>query len=182
MNVAVSDPVTTEHLWPDEATGPWLLQLSWVFASGSVHCDRLSIELVAASDDRLTATFVREMPLGSLMAAGRREATLRKRAERGVSTRREVRRYLSLRSSYVSSLTPPRRSGRGREPMYQPSHWEEVAAVYLRGSDHPTVDVAEHFDVPKSTARSWVAKARSLGLIAATSQGRPSGLPEVDLS
>ncbi|MDP9389118.1 MAG: hypothetical protein M3Q48_14665 [Actinomycetota bacterium] len=65
-----------------------------------------------------------------------------------------------------------RKSGADRE------HFAEVAAVYADAAKsprpRPTEAVKNHFKVSHSTATKWVAQARRLGLLPATTPGRPS--------
>lgn len=54
----------------------------------------------------------------------------------------------------------------GRPPRYGSEHWQEVADVYRRhGGRAARKAVAEHFDVPLSTASNWIATARAKKLL-----------------
>jgi hypothetical protein len=74
-----------------------------------------------------------------------------------------------------------RRGRGGLPPVYGPEHYARVSAVYTaawRGGSHPTKAVAAWGVVESSTAAKWVARARSLGLLAATTKGKAvAGLP-----
>jgi hypothetical protein len=64
---------------------------------------------------------------------------------------------------------------RGVSPRYGPAHFALVSQVYREavagGSATPTRAVAATFSISRSTAAKWVARARGLGLLAATSRG-----------
>lgn len=63
----------------------------------------------------------------------------------------------------------------GRPRVRDDEHFVEVATVYrdamVRG-DFPTVAVSKHFHVSKTCAAKWVSRARALGLLPPTEQGR----------
>lgn len=48
----------------------------------------------------------------------------------------------------------------------------DVYAVALAEGEPPTRAVADHFEVPHSTAAKWVTRTREIGLLAATTPGR----------
>ncbi len=60
---------------------------------------------------------------------------------------------------------------------YPSQFWADVAATYVdlvlrHGVKNPAVVIAEHTKTPAPTVRGWIAKCRTLGLIAKGSQGR----------
>jgi hypothetical protein len=60
---------------------------------------------------------------------------------------------------------------------YPRQFWEDVAALYVQlvlahGVRNPAVAIAEETGAPVPTVRGWIAKCRTLGLIAKGSQGR----------
>jgi hypothetical protein len=89
----------------------------------------------------------------------------------------------------TSRMREPRKWPQGSKPRgrpkgkdtYPPEHWERVAEVYQKaweaGVKGPTSDVEVQFDVTYSTARNWVSRCRSKGLLASTTRGKAAGGP-----
>jgi transposase len=68
-------------------------------------------------------------------------------------------------------------ASKSRRRRLTTKHLEAVAAIYREARESglgPTRAVANHFDVPHSTAAKWVGHARSNGLIPATVKGHTS--------
>lgn len=73
-----------------------------------------------------------------------------------------------------------RRSRPGPDPRRNIEHYGAVALLYARAHAEgrpPTQAVADHFDVPRSTAASWVGRARSLGLLDPARPSVAGGVP-----
>jgi hypothetical protein len=70
-------------------------------------------------------------------------------------------------SPVLAELDGPRKPG--RQPIYGEAHWAQVAEVYATafagGDRSPTRTVEKRFTVSRSTARSWVARARREGML-----------------
>jgi len=148
----------------------------------------------------ITATVLREIPLGSVIKLARdrawlshagshvepgerlRDALQRTEAQE-IKTIEEWRtlleraQRLSGAAGGLEDLVRPGRPKRGRR--YPPDHWRGVAAVYAaayREGDNPTSAVKNHYSISQSTAAKWVARARTEGYLGPTVKGRPGGL------
>jgi hypothetical protein len=91
-------------------------------------------------------------------------------------------RYEQLLEQAIRSLGEPR-PGVGRPRLLGPEELARVAEVYLAAwgrGEPPTKAVAGQFGISTSAAAKRVAAARRAGLLAPTSSGRPSGVPELD--
>jgi hypothetical protein len=79
------------------------------------------------------------------------------------------------------STDDDRPHGPGRPPLYPPEHFAEVAQVYSQAyrshSRNPTLTVSKEFQVSRSTAAKWVARARKLGFLHGTRQRVAGGVP-----
>ena len=122
----------------------------------------------------LTASWLREVPLGSLITdkrAGLTEAIQRVLKDAELSNR--DRQRLSQRAEeYRASRRGNRRGGRKGYPT---EHFAAVAEVYREAyvaGSNPTLAVAERFDISKSTAGKWVHRARQLSLLGKTTRGK----------
>src|SRR5438445_51298 len=71
--------------------------------------------------------------------------------------------------------------GPGRPPLYSEDHFKAVADVYReawrdtgqpRKAGRPRKAVADRWKVSPSTAAKWVARAREMGFLPPTGQGR----------
>ena len=64
---------------------------------------------------------------------------------------------------------------------YSPDHWEKVARVYSEAvafhDPAPVKAVAEELNVPRSTARNWVATCRKLRYLPPTEERKAKGNP-----
>lgn len=64
---------------------------------------------------------------------------------------------------------------------YSQDHWERVARVYSEAvalhDPAPVKAVAEELQVPRSTARNWVANCRKLGYLPPTEERKAKGNP-----
>ncbi|MFJ7525195.1 hypothetical protein ACIQ1S_09730 [Streptomyces griseus] len=64
----------------------------------------------------------------------------------------------------------------GKRYRLTSEHLAQVAAIYreaLKEGSGPTRAVANHFDIPHSTAAKWVGRARSQGHLRPTIKGIP---------
>ena len=203
----------TSLLWPDGDDAAWLIRLWWHVIDGRAEVVGLEIhsthrdtqgELVIGElrGGPLNATFLRSVPLGSLIEEGRRMLTEMwkdqvARIESGEFSALEMdedvveklgwdprvpspaarRLILDDTRQRVESLEnpPPRR-------RYDEEHWARVAAVYdeaWAAGSTPTKDVAEYFGVTRSTAAKWVSICRKKGLLPPTQKTKPRGNPKI---
>jgi hypothetical protein len=187
----------TLGLWPDKREGPWHVKVRWTSIAGRDECVGLDltfggspttnlaggemIELVGDGPVALTASEFRTFQFGRAIAAARQAQTRKTRDsddDRGTVARKPhdetwFRHEVELR------LPPKLPDGLPRNAKrYGSDHWNAVAIVYLLAREAglpPTRAVAEHFDKPYATARSWVQRIRESGLIPPTSRGVASG-------
>jgi hypothetical protein len=129
---------------------------------------------------RIDAKVLRELAPGRLLEewkAANREKLDKFQRERGTAAEASDLGRLLL------GLVERSETKRGRMPGPRVSglgslHWKAVAEVYrdaLERGDPPTQAVKAKWKVSKSAAAKWVAKCRALGLLPATSRGRPLG-------
>jgi transposase len=75
------------------------------------------------------------------------------------------------------------RPKRGRPPVLDPSHFEDVASIYLDASargESPLSAIAAEKGVARSTAAKWASQCRERGLLARTVQGKGSGSGRIE--
>lgn len=105
---------------------------------------------------RVTATVVRALPIGRLIASA-----------------------LAMNGDEAPEVRPDLAPGGAGRPPLEESHFALVARAYawawVAGVPNPTQFVADRYGVSHSTAAKWVAKSRRLGLLEATRPGVPGG-------
>jgi hypothetical protein len=191
--------------WTDRSGRVWTVRLGWAGLPDRLQCVAMDLRPAADEPEPLTATLLRDLPLGRLIEGSRRVMTAQlaiagsdletlKKLAAARMTNPLVRRMIDAAIESSEAARQRARDGveaivgaieqpKGRRPLYDDEHFKKVADVYLAswrsGSPNPTKDVADHesFRVTRSTAAKWVARARSLGYLAETTQGRPSGPP-----
>lgn len=199
-SVAVA-PRETDLLWPDPKTGPWWVKVWWrvqhgvptpVGLSVTSWVDEedpdnagLAIDLPRATDDvplpRVDGQLLRSLPVGGIVAALReqtRQVLSQERDQTGwpEEWRRNFARFREETAEEREAFSSNRR---GRDLGAE--HYREVAAVYAQAVQDglpPTVAVAEHFHVEKSSAAKKVARARARGFLPKTTRGRVGPLAE----
>lgn len=150
----------TEHLWPDETYGPWLIVLRWDEIDGRPECVGLDMSrihqdqpLVVESDHEasyftyLTGSALRRLPLADLIARDRAEL-----------------------APPVEAVGGMRKSAADRLRL--------AAEVYRDAAAEggkPTKAVAERFGISSGGASNLVARARAAGLLPPTSRGKATG-------
>jgi hypothetical protein len=201
---ATAEPAwTTKGLFsPDPGAATWHVEATWTEIDGRPECIGLRLIKAAAPgpngeivwlappDERtgITSTDLRSLPLASilsdLMAIEAENAAagwsppeptwwdrLTAAVHRHGDSDEALERLAAYRRGAVSASRP-----RSRDDF---AHYAVVAAIYLDAyASHrpPTKHVADTMAVPHSTAAKWVARARTLGLIDATSSGRTTGV------
>lgn len=187
--------------WPPP-DGPWLVELEWAEVSG--RAEPVAFTLRSVEHQRsVKAGDLRAIPLGQIAAdcragSARRLHKLASDHRSEADLRREFAEILRLHGEPPGDPSPdapggrrvstgaaeraalyeapPRRPG-GRPQEYDNAHWAGVAAVYTHAGDEgrpPTKAVAERWFVSRSAAGKWVARCRTLGLLAPTTQGKPN--------
>jgi len=128
----------------------------------------------------ITAELIRSVPVGLLIEKVHqyRAAHLREELERPdvQQAQREIRQSLERRLAQAEREA--RQGGRGLGP----SHYAEVAEIYLEASGSPTTEVAKRKNVSVSTAATWVSRARDMGLLDPTTKGRAGGISQAKKS
>lgn len=171
-------PPPWSRLWPDSEHGPWRATLHYSIRDGEAVV--VGVDLVALDRDtcpplsenyrRLSvAQLARESGVDRIAAALREIETLNKpeHSEQGGPSAE------ALRAEGIY-----RRAGkqRGRPPLYDDAHWQDVARTYSlhveAGRADPTNQVAERFNVSRSTAKNWVTKTRDRGYLPRAKQGQ----------
>lgn len=149
--------VQTEHRWPDEDEGPWLIVLRWDEIDGRPECVGLDMSrlhreqtLLVESDHEasyftfLTAAALRRLPLADLIAQDRAQL-----------------------APPVEAVGGMRKSAADRLRL--------AAEVYRQAAAEggkPTKAVADHFGISSGGASNLVARARAAGLLPPTSRGK----------
>lgn len=164
----------TEETWADAPEGGWSVELLWADIDGRVECVGLAV--VGEGSKPLTASVLRQLPLGSVITEGRRAQMRRANAMAGpVLTDLSPADLEALRgdaAERVSGLTARRR-------RYEPEHYQQVAAAYdeaIAAGIPPTAHVQQTLGLrTRSQAAKQVARARERGLLPPTTQRVPKG-------
>jgi hypothetical protein len=188
--------------WRDPEGREWLVRVHLASIDGRAECVGLELRSFRQDDvgierfshDQLpekaeatgvvTASLLRALPVGGLIAAAKRAA--RFFAEQNAEPQpvsEEIRelerlawvggaleRLLAAKAERAREVLPALRGG--RPPIHNPA---EIAEVYLHGGATPTRAVAEHFHLSRSAAAKQVARAREAGFLDKTTQGKTSG-------
>lgn len=171
----------TSFRWPDRRRGPWAIQLTWGQVEGRVECVGFHVGSVGRRQP-VTSTVLRSIPLASLIEEKR--AARSKWLRDNVTTEQKARQRRefaeTVRSLGIKYREVPAKR-RGGRPRIEPEKLAEVAEVYddafQRGDSAPTRAVANHFDMPYSTASKWVMRAREMDLLARTEKRQARGRP-----
>ena len=173
----------TRRLWPNGRKGPWCVVFSWAPLNARLECVGVEIrsyrgeqahqtELQENADPvPLSASLIRSVPLAGLIEEERPKAVAQSQVMASLA---KGSRFATAR---VASPKKPVRGGRRR--LYGRDHFAAVAKVYAdawQTKSGPTTAVARRWTVSVSTAAKWVARARQMGLLGATQQGRAGGI------
>ncbi|MEV5792687.1 hypothetical protein [Streptomyces sp. NPDC052192] len=163
------------------ATSDWSVQ-------GRVRDDEggpriVSLEIFPPEDEgAVTASVVRSVPVGQIIAALRTLLPLDR-------ARREGVRYDSFAPgpppgyAYTPLVgDPPKVPRRGGKPAVTDDHLRAVAEAYLVETApgqpaRPMERLAKKFGRPEETVRTWIARARKEGWLAPGMRGRVGGEP-----
>lgn len=139
------------------------------------------VDVVVAGDDAVTANVLRRVPLGNVEALANRLDTARQVRARMATPGPDVRAGLRrprkpreakrlLQADIRVLLEPP-----AGEPERGDWFYERVAHVYQelhRTTRAPTTAIAEAMEVPVSTAKAWVRRAREKEYLSPARQGK----------
>lgn len=185
----------SDCLWPDETWGPWCLELHWDFIDGRWALSGLSIRSCLSSTKQSEALalargrFDQEGQAGTAPPGHPRELTsreLRSLRLADIVQREQTRWQRLLVDGGGPTISSPARepadahAGPGRPQLYGEDHYAEVARVYADAyrnqSRNPTMKVAKDYQISRSTAAKWVAKARALGFLDSTEERVAGGV------
>lgn len=160
----------TEKLWADRDGSSWRVSVRWSTIAGRM--EPVAVYIEAPPGRSLTGEVVRRVPVGTIVAEARR---------RNAQSQRAV----------VQALGRPENAGHGVDAdnvravaelfdararrTWDDSHLRAVAEVYREAwieGGHPTLAVAEHFNVARSTAAKLVRAARDRQLLGESVAGR----------
>lgn len=136
-----------------------------------IRVSRLAVEHLAA-DAPLTATHLREVPLGQI--------------ERLLNLPQNRRRIINAPSEQdlhdwkIPSPSPPGKLRKPKGHRFPHTFYRHVARTYLDAIDRgqpPVQRIAAEAKVPVPTAARWVARARELGELGTAPEGRAGSLP-----
>lgn len=150
----------------DEASGPRLL----------------SLEIRAAEPDgAVSASLVRNVPVGQITASLRILLTLDRARRDGVSYNFPSGPPPGYKYTPLVD-DPPKQPRRGGKPAVTEDRLRAVAEAYLAETApgkpaHPLGRLAEQFGSPQETVRTWISRARREGWLAPGVKGRAGGEP-----
>lgn len=145
LNPADQPLSTTQHRWPDEHGGPWLVTLMWHVVDGRPECAGLTIE--GREGTILAGGTLRKLPVAEWIAEDRARIAPTQLAVGG------------LRASTVERLETA-------AAVYQRARSEGLP---------PTKAVAAHYGISHGGASNLISRARAAGLLPPTSPGVSTG-------
>jgi hypothetical protein len=172
-----------------EGGGRLVVRFGWEVVRGRLEATGMEVE----SSRPLAAEVVRSVRWASVVEdARRRYLALAQTAAAGrleeifgslytdarQDTREEVAERVTGRAQETLSALEERPGRPGRPRQYGREHFEEVARIYSEAyakGEPPTRTVAERFQVSRSAAAKWVARARDAGLLPEAEGTRPRG-------
>jgi hypothetical protein len=185
-----ADQSFSQILWDDPKRGPWGIQAMWVEIDGRPECVGLTIwrgaiqgstgisyrRIPGAKMQRITATGIAELPIATIIDK------LREAARDHWRHSEEVLLRLGIDWCTWTLFEEPTPGRPGAPRRYGPDHYVRVAETYLAAWDsgrRPTQAVADEFEVTRTTAAKWIAKARSdeLRLLTPTQPGVAGAKP-----
>lgn len=186
-------PLVVQHvgvLWPDPMKGPWHIGASFAEVAGRLECVGLDVRSfrarpvikegtpvmeyrpgVGGQPVPVTANLFRSLPVAFLARTARRDLGDLARFASTQPDRTPAQRR-ALREVAGQLAASPRR-------ILDDDHFARVAEVYQQawasGDSAPTKAVAEQLKASRPAAAKWVARARAMGLLGETEQGKPGG-------
>ena len=185
-------PLVVHHggiLWPDPMKGPWHIGASFAEVDGRLECVGLDVRsfrarpvvkdgeavmeyrppLGGGQPRPVTANLFRSLPVAFLARTARRDLGDLAMYVADQPGRTTAQRQ-TLRTVAGQLAESPRR-------VLDDDHFARVAEIYRRawstGDSAPTKAVAEQMKASRSAAAKWVARARAMGLLGETQQGKP---------
>ena len=149
------------HRWPERTDEALIcvVTLDYAFLNGRIEGKTLTVRM---HHEPLTTSVLRDLPVGSWMAADRRRMWNRVAWEQHrTGLTRKDRDRLRRQRIAVGKATAGR-------PKVTDELLAEVAEVYRDANSHgsaPTQAVADYFQRPRSTAAKWVQRARAEGFL-----------------
>ena len=161
-----------DFVWPDEILGPYRVTLEYQEFHGRLEVARLTMESMPV----FGPTF---RPLGAAGSATPLTDLLSDLLDARPDDPERDKIAYEIALNYIRRRGPACEPGpgaaRGRPPVFGLDHFEQVAAIYhAAGERAPTHAVAEALQMSKPMAARHVARARHLGLLEETTQGRVS--------
>jgi hypothetical protein len=149
--------------------GPWAITVELADVDGRLECVGISVR--SSSSKSLTAEAFRGVRLGRVVDLARRNITARTSGSMGQVTRVDL-------AKDAQAELDRRDFSKGGAHGLPPRELARVADVYAqawREGRKPTQAVAKRFHITPSAAAKRVHRARQLGLLSATTKGKPSG-------
>lgn len=157
----------SDGIWEDPA-GRWRYELRFELLDSRMQC--VKIQLHAPTGAGLTSADLRRFPIGRLFGEARvRMVAAEKWVAETVPDKRDEA-LAQVKAWEASQAGRPGPKGLGG------SHFAEVAELYRREAAlgrKPTKAVSTHYQVSKSAAAKWVARARTMGLLPPARKGKP---------
>jgi hypothetical protein len=175
---------TVELRYPDHRTGPWRVTVDLHITEVITRCVGIHIRSYDAPGIDPPRDAPREIDARALPGGS---PELNVKVWRSISLPTVIRQALMFEvdtgdsvNDLLRSISPgDREAYNDRSRIYPHEYFENVAAVYqdaqLAG-EAPTKAVATKFKVTRSAAAKHVARCRAMGLLGATTQGRPGGV------
>ncbi|MET7890620.1 hypothetical protein [Streptomyces mirabilis] len=142
----------------------------------------MSLEIRAAEPDgAVSASLVRNVPVGQITASLRILLTLDRARRDGVSYNFPSGPPPGYKYTPLVD-DPPKQPRRGGKPAVTEDRLRAVAEAYLAETApgkpaHPLGRLAEQFGSPQETVRTWISRARREGWLAPGVKGRAGGEP-----
>ena len=185
-NELSSGPWTWRTLWPDPASGAYMVDLEWAIVDGRPTV--IGVTIRGYDSLPVPGVLLDEPPRAEPIVTTDLRLPLHKLLRQAVTEHRlavDESMKSPFGSPWASSFADDARAAlergpkrAGRPPKYDDEHFSGVAVIYngaLRDLEAPIEAIMRVKKVPRSTAAKWVARARQLGYLPPTTQGRAKG-------
>ena len=159
-------------IWTDRRDRSWPLTFEYSVIGGRVECSLITIKPPEGTP--IQATDIRHIPVGALIAEGRRRGLDLDKLSLGWPDLSKAQR------ADIKRRLPGHDRGKPGRPGLSIDTLEQVAKIYTeayRNGDYPTKAVADELNISRSTASKWVMKTRAVGLLKPTTQRHAGGVP-----